>query len=727
MTETHEHGKVISFPGLQLSGVDDEPDPGEDLAAEVERRMTAVSSVVAEPDTQEETDTENAEPLTAVWESTPERQIIPSWLLDPEELRRRLVWQAKWAGHVLAFHAVRLPLYGGRLALRSPIGFWCVFRVWLGWVSDRETRVLRRHAADGQDIPAYVVLQRQAKPRMKERLLLSMWAGLAGLVAWLLVWWRLWPSWMLLSYPVTTVLVLVLVAGWKGRRPDQPIMDTPLTLSSGPRKLTPDMIAEAFIAAGLAKDTRPIGFVEPVSRDGEGWRACVDLPPGTKASSALRKREELAAALDVDEARVFLNRVRGQGGSARRVVLWVADSDPYALKPPVTPMNRLESIDFWNGFPFGLDARKRPVHLKLVWSSMLVGAVPRMGKTFAARLPAAAAALDPHVRLHVYDGKGGKDWQPFVTVSHRYGSGVRDAVVNALVDDLQDLVEDMNRRYEIFRQLPNDLCPEGKLTPRLARDRERNLPLVLLCIDEVQRYLEHDRGPEILELLVELVKVGPAAGIMLVLATQRPDAKTLPESLRGQIGTRFALKVMNWQASDTILGAGSYPDLDASALLRSHKGVGILLGADDGELAEEGGRIVRTHLMDIPALQTIINTAAALRTNAGTLTGVATGEDPIENVTARRNILDDTLDVFQADEDRLWTEHLLSRLAEAWPEEYDGWEQTDLANALRPWGVRPGQVWGQTDEGRGANRRGVTRQALLDALHTREQTPRKGR
>jgi S-DNA-T family DNA segregation ATPase FtsK/SpoIIIE len=53
----------------------------------------------------------------------------------------------------------------------------------------------------------------------------------------------------------------------------------------------------------------------------------------------------------------------------------------------------MASVDFWKRFPFGLDARRRPIPLSLVWSSLLVGAIPRMGKTFAARLPVAAAAL----------------------------------------------------------------------------------------------------------------------------------------------------------------------------------------------------------------------------------------------------------------------------------------------------------------------------------------------
>jgi hypothetical protein len=69
------------------------------------------------------------------------------------------------------------------------------------------------------------------------------------------------------------------------------------------------------------------------------------------------------------------------------------------------------------------------------------------------------------VQLFIFDGKGGKDWQPFELVSHRYGSGARAAVVEHLVHVLRELVEDMNDRYERLRELPNDLCPEGS-SPR---------------------------------------------------------------------------------------------------------------------------------------------------------------------------------------------------------------------------------------------------------------------
>jgi S-DNA-T family DNA segregation ATPase FtsK/SpoIIIE len=359
----------------------------------------------------------------------------------------------------------------------------------------------------------------------------------------------------------------------------------------------------------------------------------------------------------------------------------------------------------------------------LVWSGLLVGAIPRMGKTYAARLAAAAATLDPHVQLYVFDGKGGKDWQPFEAVAHRYGSGIRRAVVEHLVQVLRELVAEMNRRYEVMRTLPHDRCPEAKLTPVLARDKRLGMPLVLLCIDEVQRYLEDaEFGATILALLVELAKVAPAAGIMLVLATQRPDSKTLPEALRGNIGTRLALKVMNWQASECTLGAGTYPELDASKLLNSHKGVGILLGADDGELAEAGGQTVRTHLLDLEALQRIVERGRELRIKAGTLTGVAAGEDLIQEEPARA-FLDDVAAVFGPGEAKLWSEVIASRLAERWPETYDGWSATDLGTRLGRHGIRTIQVWGQTPEGAGANRKGIALEAVMEALSGGGESP----
>jgi S-DNA-T family DNA segregation ATPase FtsK/SpoIIIE len=645
------------------------------------------------------------------------RPIVPVWVRDSGQRKAFTRWLAAYVWHTAAFHTVRVPKYLVRTVLYAPRGVGRTIAALFRWVSDAEGRPLRLYAIEHGDVTGYMSLSRQRNNRV--RLRLTTVASLTACTASALtIAAALWPRspWLVLALAVA-------LAGWHGRREDRPFLD-PAVVVPRARKLTPDLVMRAFQAAGLCKDDNPITFPQPICRDGDGWLALVDLPYGKKAADALKKHQDIAAALDIDEVQVFLDRIRGEGGSARRVALWVADVDVFAQKPPVTALAKAESVDFWQGFRFGQDARKRPIQLAMVWSSLLVGAIPRMGKTFAARLPAAAAALDAWVQLFIFDGKGGKDWQPFELVSHRYGSGARAAVVEHLVHVLRELVEDMNDRYERLRELPNDLCPEGKLTPAIARSTRLGMPLRLVCIDEVQRYLEHpEHGKTILELLTDLAKVGPAVGIMLVLATQKPDSKVMPDSLRGQLGIRFAMKVMNWQSSDTILGAGAYPDLDASKLLRAHKGVGILLGSDDGALAESGGQIIRTDLMDLPTLQKICERGRELRITAGTLSGVADGGSYIIEHPAPR-LLDDVLAVFIGDEARLWSETVIVRLAEANPDAYDGWTPTDLAICLKPYGVITGQVWGQTPEGQGANRRGITRDAVLDALaHTLDRPP----
>lgn len=51
-------------------------------------------------------------------------------------------------------------------------------------------------------------------------------------------------------------------------------------------------------------------------RDGPGWRAVIDLPFGTKADTAIKKRNDLAAGLELDEVQVWPERVRGTTSSA---------------------------------------------------------------------------------------------------------------------------------------------------------------------------------------------------------------------------------------------------------------------------------------------------------------------------------------------------------------------------------------------------------------------------
>ncbi|MDT7728197.1 MAG: segregation ATPase FtsK/SpoIIIE, family [Actinomycetota bacterium] len=412
---------------------------------------------------------------------------------------------------------------------------------------------------------------------------------------------------------------------------------------AGPRTLTwtmdPQVLVDAFRDAKLIGKDETLRLVERATRLGEGWAISVDLPATRKAADVVKHREALASALAVDEVQLIVERVRGNGGHAGRVSMWVADEDPYASPPLRTPLLGVTRWDAWRPVPFGRDARDRRIDLPLVWTSLLVGAIPRQGKTFAARLAAAGLILDAWVRPYVADFKAGKDWDAAGQVAHRFMAGDEPEHVLALVDWLVELVAEVQGRFRRMRGLDDLTCPESKVTPDMSRDRALDMPITAIFIDEVQVPLE-DRTPVevqgkkltageyVGELLTWLAKKGPAAGIVLVLATQRPDSKTIPSGLRAVLGSRFALRVMDWRDSNIVLGEQmNTRGYDSSRLLPSHKGVGIL--RPDGDTAAGADVLamtVRTYYMPNEDWQVICQQGRALREAAGTLTGHAAGQ-----------------------------------------------------------------------------------------------------
>ncbi|MEV7548494.1 cell division protein FtsK [Amycolatopsis sp. NPDC089917] len=413
---------------------------------------------------------------------------------------------------------------------------------------------------------------------------------------------------------------------------------------AGPRTLTwtmdPQVLVDAFRDAKLIGKDESLRLVERATRVGDGWAVTVDLPATRKAADVVKNRDALASALAVDEVQLIVERVRGNGGHAGRVSMWVADEDPYASPPLRTPLLGAAQWDAWRPVPFGRDARDRRIDLPLVWTSLLVGAIPRQGKTFAARLAASGLILDAWVRLYVADFKAGKDWDSAGKVAHRFMAGDESEHVLALIGWLAELVAEVQSRFRRMRDLDDLTCPESKVTPEMSRDKALDMPITAIFIDEVQVPLE-DRtsievqgkrltaGEYVGELLTWLAKKGPAAGVVLVLATQRPDSKTIPSGLRAVLGSRFALRVMDWRDSNIVLGEQmNTRGFDSSRLLPSHKGVGIL--RPDGDTAAGADVLamtVRTYYMPNEDWRTICEQGRALREAAGTLTGHAAGQD----------------------------------------------------------------------------------------------------
>ncbi|HEU0089757.1 MAG TPA: hypothetical protein VFQ77_19270 [Pseudonocardiaceae bacterium] len=203
----------------------------------------------------------------------------------------------------------------------------------------------------------------------------------------------------------------------------------------------------------------------------------------------------------------------------------------------------------------------------------------------------------------------------FGQVAHRLFYGDRpdpetgvDPVL-ALLDGTRELLAEVDHRNRTLRNLPASVCPEGKLTEELSRTASAGMPLILMVIDEVQRAFSHkEYGEELNEVLTDLAKVGPSAGIMLLAATQKSDSKSTPTGFRDQFGLKFALRVTTMHSSEAILGAGAYGEgLDASKLPPEGKGCGLLRGTGDRGASRAAGPCAPTS----PTAQTPRRSAAA--------------------------------------------------------------------------------------------------------------------
>ncbi len=648
-----------------------------------------------------------AEPAGPVW-SRPlaRRPVVAPWLADRQQRRDGT-----------KYHGFRGPLYAARWVLWAPRGAGRVVAGVAGWCADTESAPLRAAAVSGKDGRTYAALRSAHDAAVQRRTVavLAALAALGGLLAW---WWLAGPAWA----PDLTLLAAVGVLGWAGRPAGRPVLPPAVERSARVLRLTEPIVMRALAAAGLggpkaarrpaAKDGEDqdqeeasIGagrpkLVVPIARDGAGWLALVDLPYGIPATRAFGKRKELAAGLDVASVQLSLE---ARPESERRLLMWVADTDPFAGRPRSSPLARCPKVTVWQPQPLGLEPRGRVVRPALMFSSFLVGAVPRQGKTFTARLLVTPALLDPHCDVTVLDLKGGRDWRATEKLAVRYLSGDDDEDIATVLLVLEQLVGEARERFRRFRTLSDTECPESKLTPELAA---RGMRPHLVVVDEVQNALRHATyGKSVLPLLIWLAKTAPAAGFTLVLATQRPSADVIPADLRDNTTVRLALKTMDYRSSDTILGASanSIGIESHTLILHRHAGVAVVRGIDNARGGDH--QTVRSDLLTGEDFTRVCQVGRQRRIDTGTLRGAAAGEpDP---VAVQVSVVADVLAVWPGAEPKVWAETLCERLAEFRPTLYGQLDPTALTRAL---GLDSVQVFRD-----GTNKRGYA----LDAVQVK--------
>ena len=115
--------------------------------------------------------------------------------------------------------------------------------------------------------------------------------------------------------------------------------------------------------------------------------------------------------------------------------------------------------------------------------------------------------------------------------------------------------EETNRRNDMFTAAGGEISNIDDYNKYIASDTIPKLPRIVFFIDELADLMEACKKD--LEQRIRMIAAkSRSAGIHLVLATQRPSVDVITGTIKANLPSRIALKVMNYADSSTILGEG---------------------------------------------------------------------------------------------------------------------------------------------------------------------------
>ena len=344
------------------------------------------------------------------------------------------------------------------------------------------------------------------------------------------------------------------------------------------QKSVKDGVAESIVSA-YAHFKLPVEVVSVIDAP-QIYRFNLKPGPGVKVTSLANRAEDLQVALSLSEP-PLVKAAKGY------VVLDI----PKAQPETVLLENFLKSPDFATqaskvSFPVGLDVEGKPLLVDLSNPNTCHGLIAgTSGSGKSELLKAVVASLIANntvssLRLGIVDPKiltfTGVNGSPFLAQPV-----ITD--VQATIALLKAAVEEMDQRYQ-------SLAAEGQTS---LKDRWHagmtDIPYYILIFDEFADLILSDKGSkkEFEELVVRIAAKGRAAGIHLLLATQRPDRNIVTGLIKANLPLKICLRVTSGTNSQIVL---------------DEVGAESLLGRGD-LLCDAGRGVVRAQSYFIPQNQ----------------------------------------------------------------------------------------------------------------------------
>ena len=165
------------------------------------------------------------------------------------------------------------------------------------------------------------------------------------------------------------------------------------------------------------------------------------------------------------------------------------------------------------------------------------------------------------------------EFTAYNALPHLYTPIIKDA--KTAIKCLNWAAQEMERRYDVLGEygMPNLIDYNKKIfNPALEKAKKRNdegetvsglppkMPFIVIVFDEFNDFML-SYPKEITPIITSLSQKARAAGIHLILTTQRPDVKVITGTIKANIPSRIALKTTSQIDSRTILDQAGAEDL----------------------------------------------------------------------------------------------------------------------------------------------------------------------
>ena len=292
----------------------------------------------------------------------------------------------------------------------------------------------------------------------------------------------------------------------------------------------------------------------------------INPAPGVRAGQIVALARDLARSLSVESVRVVDN-IAGKSvigveipNQSREVVRLVEGLSSQAYEKTASPLSMVLGKDI-AGNPVISDLQKMP--------HVLIAGTTGSGKSVcinALILSIVYKASPEQVRLLMVDPKF-LELSGYDGVPHLLTPVVTD--MNKAAQSLRWCIGEMDRRFRLMAALgvrningynkriyQAGEAGEPLLDPLADESREAEtlctLPYIVVIVDELAD-LMMSVGKKIEEIIIRIAQRARAAGIHLVLATQRPSVDVVTGLIKANVPTRIAFQVSSRADSRTVL------------------------------------------------------------------------------------------------------------------------------------------------------------------------------